>query len=157
MRQSVKKKVLQIESEIYNWSNSPAPVVIEWWPLTNIRHTRMTLMCATASLSNNIGSMPVSVFSYSVRYMIGFRLVEMAIPTNLKPTIYPNLYENTDPGECAWATCTQSRHCEKGGQVRCVRGRDHHNSKPPEPVDKSAREAARRYICSLSRERATNS
>ena len=37
------------------------------------------------------------VFSYKLRYIVGFGLVEMAISTNPKPTIYRNLYENTDP------------------------------------------------------------
>ena len=38
------------------------------------------------------------VFSYKLRYIVGFWLVEMAISTNPKPTIYRNLYENTDRG-----------------------------------------------------------
>ena len=38
------------------------------------------------------------VFSYKLRYIVGFWLIEMAISTNQKPTIYRNLYENTDPG-----------------------------------------------------------
>ena len=33
-----------------------------------------------------------------LRYIVGFWLVEMAISTNQKPTIYRNLYENTGPG-----------------------------------------------------------
>ena len=37
------------------------------------------------------------VFSYKLRYIVGFGLVEMAITTNQKPTIYRNLYENTGP------------------------------------------------------------
>ena len=37
------------------------------------------------------------VFSYKLRYIVGFWLVEMAISTNQKPTIYRNLYENTAP------------------------------------------------------------
>ena len=37
------------------------------------------------------------VFSYKLRYIVGFWLVEMAISTNQKPTISRNLYENTDP------------------------------------------------------------
>ena len=37
------------------------------------------------------------VFSYKLRYIVGFWLVEMAISTNPKPTIYRNLYENTAP------------------------------------------------------------
>ena len=31
-------------------------------------------------------------------YIVGFALVEMAISTNPKPTMYRNLYENTVPG-----------------------------------------------------------
>ena len=42
---------------------------------------------------------PGSIFSYNLRYIVGFGLVEMAISTNPKPTIYRNLYENTGPGE----------------------------------------------------------
>ena len=38
-----------------------------------------------------------AVFSYKLRYIVGFWLVEMAISTNQKPTIYRNLYENTAP------------------------------------------------------------
>ena len=38
------------------------------------------------------------IFSYKLRYIVGFGLVEMAISTNPKPTIYRNLYENTGPG-----------------------------------------------------------
>ena len=37
------------------------------------------------------------VFLYTLRYIVGFWLVEMAISTNQKPTIYRNLYENTSP------------------------------------------------------------
>ena len=40
---------------------------------------------------------PGSVFSYKLRYIVGFWLAEMAISTNQKPTIYRNLYENKDP------------------------------------------------------------
>ena len=39
------------------------------------------------------------VFSYKLRYIVGFGFVEMAISTNPKPTIYPNLYENTGWGQ----------------------------------------------------------
>ena len=38
----------------------------------------------------------LAVFSYKLRYIVGYGLVEMAISTNPKPTIYRNLYENTD-------------------------------------------------------------
>ena len=35
-----------------------------------------------------------SVFSYKLRYIAGFGLVEMTISTNPNPTIYCNLYDN---------------------------------------------------------------
>ena len=40
---------------------------------------------------------PGPVFSYKLGYIVGFGLVEIAISTNPKPTIYRNLYENTGP------------------------------------------------------------
>ena len=49
----------------------------------------------------HLGSSPGAVFSYKLRYSVGFLLVEMAISTNQKPTTYRNLYENTGPGATA--------------------------------------------------------
>ena len=46
--------------------------------------------------------LPGPVFSYKLRYIVGFWLVEMAISTNQKPTTYRNLYENTAPGLLVW-------------------------------------------------------
>ena len=40
------------------------------------------------------------VFSYKLRYIVGFWLVEMTISTNQKPTLYRNLYENPHPDHC---------------------------------------------------------
>ena len=37
------------------------------------------------------------VFSHKLRYIVAFWLVEMTISPNQKPTIWRNLYENTDP------------------------------------------------------------
>ena len=37
------------------------------------------------------------IFSYKLRYIVGFWLVEMAITTNQKLTICRNLYDNTGP------------------------------------------------------------
>ena len=37
------------------------------------------------------------IFSYKLRYMVGFWLVQTAVSTNQKPTMYRNLYENTGP------------------------------------------------------------
>ena len=42
-------------------------------------------------------TLPRPVFAYKLRYIVGFVLVEMAISTNPKPTIYRNLYEDTGP------------------------------------------------------------
>ena len=41
----------------------------------------------------------VPIFTYKLRYIVGFRLFKMAISTNPKPSIYHNLYEDTGPGE----------------------------------------------------------
>ena len=38
-------------------------------------------------------------FSYKLRYIVGFWLVEMAISTNQKPTIYRNLHEKENNKE----------------------------------------------------------
>ena len=53
--------------------------------------------------------------------MVGFELVEMAISTNPKPTIYRNLYENTGPAfrrhlsfyDCHVYTATMDTWSEK--------------------------------------------
>ena len=45
-------------------------------------------------MTDNAGA----VFSYKLRYIVGFWLVETAVSTNQKPTMYRNLYENTAPG-----------------------------------------------------------
>ena len=56
--------------------------------------------------------LPGAVFSYKLRYIVGFWLVEMVISTNQKPTIYRNLYENTGP---EWLQATghtrEINHC----------------------------------------------
>ena len=41
-----------------------------------------------------------SVLSYKLRYIVGLGLVEMAISTNPRPTIYRNLYENRQADSC---------------------------------------------------------
>ena len=47
-----------------------------------------------------------STVYYKLRYIVGFWLVEMAISTNQKPTIYRNLYENTGPvAYLLWVPC----------------------------------------------------
>ena len=49
------------------------------------------------------------VFSYKLRKIVGFWLVEMAISTNRKPTIFINLYENTGPVFYAYNLTTGSQ------------------------------------------------
>ena len=53
-----------------------------------------------------------AVFSCKLRYIVGFWLVEMAISTNQKPTIYRNLYENTGPDNprTLWKTINNILH-----------------------------------------------
>ena len=56
-----------------------------------------------------MGSESGPVFSYKLRYIVGFWLVEMAISTNQKPTIYRDWYENTAPGIDAWMKWASTR------------------------------------------------
>ena len=51
------------------------------------------------------------VFSYMLRYIVGLRLVEMAISTNLKPAMYRNMSENTCPGIASVVSVPKSRTC----------------------------------------------
>ena len=53
---------------------------------------------------------PGAIFSYKLRYIVGFWLVEMAISTNQNPTIYRNLYENTAPDSDKWHDIVISYH-----------------------------------------------
>ena len=57
------------------------------------------------------------VFSYKLRHIVGFWLVEMAISTNQKPTIYRNLYENTGPEGHVEYWNIAHKVVEKGGGV----------------------------------------
>ena len=52
----------------------------------------------TCPYYNDIHYSPGIVFSYKLRYIVVFGLVEMTISTNPKPTIYRNLYDNMNPG-----------------------------------------------------------
>ena len=54
---------------------------------------------------------PVPVFSYKLRYIVGFSLVETAVSTNQKPTMYRNLYENTAPGDPSSLSDTGADTC----------------------------------------------
>ena len=59
-----------------------------------------------------------AVFSYKLRYIVGFWLVEMVISTNPKPTIYRNLYENTAPGDHPRLAGDHPRLAGSGGASR---------------------------------------
>ena len=60
--------------------------------------TPTNLLMSAVSTSTNHRA--VGLFSYKLRYIIGFELVEMAISTNPNPTTYHNLYENSRPAVC---------------------------------------------------------
>ena len=51
-------------------------------------------VCKNIRQTLTVGVIQDLVFSYKLRYIAGFGLVEMAISTNPKLTIYRNLYEN---------------------------------------------------------------
>ena len=61
---------------------------------------------------------PGPVFSYKLRYIVGFWLVEMAISTNQKPTIYRNLYENTAPDSYTIKHYYKTK-CMRGMPLKC--------------------------------------
>ena len=61
------------------------------------KYTSQKIIWLIEDLSHPI--IPGPVFSYKLRYIVGFWLVEMTISTNQKPTIYRNLYGNTAPEE----------------------------------------------------------
>ena len=63
----------------------------------NTRRWTKAVLILVRRLRRYTNIKPGAVFSYKLRYIVGFWLVEMAISTNQKPTIYRNLYENTGP------------------------------------------------------------
>ena len=69
----------------------------------NVKDCRPVIVtCWAVQLSNEHSiNIKDAVFSYNLRCIVVFRLVEMAISTNLKTTIYRNLYDNTDPDQFA--------------------------------------------------------
>ena len=87
-------------------SNPPPPPPRGWalshgiWLFTVVMSGGVTLPGSVyVTLTDSLCyKRPGSALSYKLRYIVGFWLVEMAISTNPKPTIYRNLYENTDPG-----------------------------------------------------------
>ena len=90
--------------------------VSEWWPpkidcQEKAHHHEAVQMVETIMVCCWVTDLKAwPVFSYKLRYIVGFGLVEMAISTNPKPTIYRNLYENTD-SEChvIWENSSISR------------------------------------------------
>ena len=84
-----------VVDENNNGKFSPERVEAWWveplciWCSASVRDTGPT------SNQRNSGLGPV--FSYKLRYIVGFWLVEMTISTNQKSTIYHNFYENTCP------------------------------------------------------------
>ena len=64
-----------------------------WLKIHVFRHLKLDIASAITALDPSSAK---PVFSYKLRYIVGFWLVEMVISTNQKPMIYRNLYENTD-------------------------------------------------------------
>ena len=91
--------------------------------IIDTNYSEQTQDVATLAQSNiNLESQTVllcivsgPVFLYKLRYIVGFWLVEMAISTNPKPTIYRNLYDNKGD------TYPWSSHSIYGVARHCVR------------------------------------
>ena len=79
----------------------------------NIKPTLINSLRRWQIFNNNVSCLPGPVFSYKLRYIVGFWLVEMAISTNQKPTIYRNLYENTGPGSQPLLQVNSNRHSSR--------------------------------------------
>ena len=75
------------KSQIIDWSK------IYSWPIRNPESVSREMYL---SMDWTREYLQKPVFWYKLRYIVGFLLVEMAISTNQKPTIYRNLYENTN-------------------------------------------------------------
>ena len=97
---------------INHFNNLPNIILSSTWSIQWIVSKEQSYRCGTDSLTPSCICgcwYPGPVFSYKLRYIVGFWLVEIAISTNQKPTIYRNLYENTGP---AWfvTKCTYKVH-----------------------------------------------
>ena len=67
----------------------------------------------------------------SIRYIVGFWLVEMSISTNQKPTIYRNLYENTAPVSCSRAESSSAeKWCARDSKPRALQWSRIENMEP---------------------------
>ena len=80
-----------------------------------------TLILLAYGLNGGLPNHPGPVFSYKLRYIVGFWLVEMAISTNQKPTVYRNLYENTGPVHYFWIFLGISRSSNFFGRSKSLR------------------------------------
>ena len=83
------RKVLYTDYWVINFSSKNTFLSVCSWSC---------IQCFSNIYCISVCPCPGPVFSYKLRYIIGFSLVEMAISTNPKPTIYRKLYENTGPG-----------------------------------------------------------
>ena len=74
------------------------PSIILWWASCTLIH-EVTMWEQALKRPCRIHVFVTACHpGYKLRYIAGFGLVEMAISTNPKPTIYRNLYQNTGPG-----------------------------------------------------------
>ena len=75
------------------WCSTPPPPTPH--PPLDARQRRVSSRDHVAhGYTSMKGEGPGPIFSYKLRYIVGFLLVS----TNQKPTIYRNLYENMGPG-----------------------------------------------------------
>ena len=90
-----------IQSDIIKYQSISLSIPLQTKKNHNVHEIRHYNLILESHSSQYLGaSQPLNIgplFSYKLRYIVGFRLVEMAIATNPMPTIYRNLYENTDP------------------------------------------------------------
>ena len=68
------------------------------WPSKTPALDRCILSAGEGNLQLLGATKTMALILVQLRYIVGFGLVEMAISTNPKPTMYRNLYENTGPG-----------------------------------------------------------
>ena len=94
-------KMKNLSGQMYLCPSRNACIVTAKWYMDNSKvWTSRISYYVNARGGNTItthSKHPGPVFSYKLRYIVGFWLVEMAISTNQKPTIYRNLYKNTCP------------------------------------------------------------
>ena len=64
-----------------------------------LRSFYQTNLLTVSLCGDSLSKYPGPVFSYKLRDLAGFGLVEMVISTNTKPTIYRNVYEDTGPDQ----------------------------------------------------------